>query len=72
MPRSSDCPSCGPTLEYAGAGRTMQRAYCCTIVQVPQELWQPVEAARTASQWKGVGGSIFAATIPFVLNFFVD
>lgn len=52
MPQSFNCPNCGAALEYPGAGRTMACTYCGTTVQVPQELWQPVEEARTANQWK--------------------
>ena len=95
MPSSFNCPNCGATLEYPGAGRTMKCQYCGTTVQVPEELWQPIEQAQTASQWKkylilfllvtvglptclgllgtvfGIGGSIFAAIIPFIIRLFV-
>ena len=95
MPANFNCPNCGATLDYAGNGRTMKCQYCGTIVQVPQELWQPAEDARNATQWKkyviiflvltvglptclgllgtvfGIGGSIFAAILPFVLHLFI-
>ncbi len=95
MPQSFNCPNCGATLDYSGAGRTMKCPYCGTLVQVPEQLWQPVEQARTADQWKryilifllitvglptclglvgtvvGIGGSIFAAIIPFIIRLFI-
>lgn len=52
MVQSFSCPSCGGTLEYNGSGRTMKCPYCGTVAQVPEDLWQPIEQARTASQWK--------------------
>jgi hypothetical protein len=52
MSQSFSCPSCGAALEYAGAGRTMKCTYCGTVVQVPEELWEPAEQAQTATQWK--------------------
>lgn len=47
-----NCPSCGGTLDYAGAGRTMKCPYCGTVAQVPAALWQPAEQAQFASQGK--------------------
>lgn len=52
MAQSFSCPNCGGTLEYGGTGRTMKCPYCGTTVQVPDGLWQPVEQAQTANQWK--------------------
>jgi LSD1 subclass zinc finger protein len=95
MAQTFNCPNCGAALEYSGGGRTMKCTYCGTTVQVPEELWQPIEQAQAATQWKkyliiflvvtvgiptcvgllgtvfGVGGSIFAALIPFVLKIFI-
>lgn len=92
---SFNCPNCGAALEYSGSGRMIQCPYCGTTVQVPEEMWEPVEQAQTVNQWKkyviiflivtvglptclgllgtalGIGGSIFAAIIPFVLQIFV-
>lgn len=94
MAQSFNCPNCGAAIEYTGVGRTMKCQYCGTVIQVPQELWEPVEQAQTASQWKkylvifllitvvlptcvgllgtflGVGASIFAAIIPFIIGIF--
>ena len=47
-----NCPSCGGTLEYDGSGRTVKCPYCGTVAQVPEGLWQPVEQAKTVTQWK--------------------
>lgn len=52
MAATFNCPSCGAALEYGGAGHTMKCPYCGTVVQVPEELWQPVEQAQTVDQWK--------------------
>ena len=52
MAQSFGCPSCGGSLEYSGIGRTMKCPYCGTVVQVPESLWQPVEQAHAADQWK--------------------
>jgi hypothetical protein len=46
------CPNCGGTLEYDGHGRTMKCAYCGTVAQVPEALWQPIEQAQSVQQWK--------------------
>lgn len=46
------CPSCGGALEYNGSGRTVKCPYCGTVAHVPEALWQPVEQARTETQWK--------------------
>jgi hypothetical protein len=59
MSQTFSCPNCGATLDYAGDGgltgaQTMSCAYCGNTVAVPPELWQPIEAAKTAqtvSQW---------------------
>ena len=46
-----DCPSCGAGLEYSGFGRTVRCAYCANSVAVPEELWRPVENARSVRRW---------------------
>ncbi len=95
MANSFSCPNCGGTLEYPGTGRTMKCTYCGTTVDVPAEIWQPLEAERTTNQWKkyivifllitvglptcvgllgtllGIGGTIFAMIVPFVLRLFL-
>ncbi len=52
MPQPFNCPNCGATLDYSGVGRTMKCPYCGTLVQAPEQLWQPAEEARTVNQWK--------------------
>ncbi len=95
MTEAINCPNCGAAIAYPGTGRTMACPYCGTSIQIPQEVWQPIEDAQTASQWKkyilifllitvglptclgllgavlGVGGSIFAAILPFILRIFI-
>jgi hypothetical protein len=46
MSQSFNCPNCGATLEYPGSGRTMNCGYCNTLIQVPKEVWEPLEAAQ--------------------------
>ncbi len=48
MPQTFTCPNCGGTLEYAGDGaQTMSCAYCGNTVVVPEDLWRPIETAKT-------------------------
>lgn len=53
MSPTFSCPNCGGTLEYTGpvaqsGAQTISCSYCGNLVAVPTELWQPVEAAKTA------------------------
>ena len=44
-----NCPNCGGSQEYSGNGeQTMLCAYCGNTIPVPEELWRPIEAAKTA------------------------
>ena len=45
------CNQCGASLEYSGSGQTMICPYCQSIIQIPEEVWQPVETAKTTRQW---------------------
>ena len=47
-----ECPSCGGSLEYNGAGRTTKCPYCGTVAQVPEALWQSLEQVQTTRQWQ--------------------
>ena len=59
MSQTFSCPNCGGTIEYTGQAaqtgvQTISCGYCGNLVAVPNELWQPVEAAKTAqtvNQW---------------------
>ncbi|NUM49311.1 MAG: hypothetical protein HUU38_31810 [Anaerolineales bacterium] len=59
MSPTFSCPNCGGTLEYTGQAaqtgvQTISCGYCGNLVAVPNELWQPIEDAKTAqtvNQW---------------------
>lgn len=52
MAQTFSCPSCGARLDYGGKLRTATCPYCGTVAEVPRELWEPAEQARTMGQWK--------------------
>jgi hypothetical protein len=52
LDHSMNCPNCGAAVEYDERGRTMKCPYCGSSIEIPAELWQPVEEARSASRWK--------------------
>jgi hypothetical protein len=65
MSDTFNCPQCGASLQYAGSGQSMRCTYCGSNVQVPQELWRPVEEATTARQWQKYVVWFFILTVGF-------
>ena len=52
MAQTFSCPSCGASVEHDGRRRTAKCAYCGTVAEVPQDVWQPAEKAQSIGKWK--------------------